>query len=100
MLLEVTFLDEGKSPVGLDYDSTDTGAPLSGAFKPARDIPREDTGKWRTVRVRLEDAAFTGRANGSDFRLVDRDGTLRVHRIVVRKEPPPTKGTRGAKEPR
>ncbi|MCZ6795672.1 MAG: DUF5010 domain-containing protein [Planctomycetota bacterium] len=97
LVVEVTFLDDGKGSVGLDYDSTDPSALLSGAFKPAAEIRKEGTGRWKTVTLRLEDAAFTGRANGNDFRLVDRDGSLKVHRVVVRlatprkASPPPGK---------
>jgi hypothetical protein len=34
---------------------------------------------------RIEDAAFTGRANGSDLCLCDPDGTLTVEGVVVRR---------------
>ena len=83
--IEITFLDEGTTPIGLDYDSTDKAALHSGAFKAASAIPRTGAGTWKTARVRIDDAAFTGRANHNDFRLVDADGTLLVHRVVVRK---------------
>ena len=84
--IEITFFDEGTGSFGLDYDSMDKATPLSGAFKAAPAIARTDTGTWRTTRVRIDDATFAGRANHNDFRLVDRDGTLLVHRVVVRKD--------------
>ena len=90
--IEITFLDEGSSAIGLDYDSMDTTARLSGAFKPAPAIPRTGTGTWKTARVWLDDAAFTGRSNHNDFRLVDRDGTLLVHRVAVRQVGSPGPG--------
>ena len=86
MVLEITFLDSGTGSFGLDYDSTDRTALHSGAFKAAPNVQKTGGGDWRTVRIRLVDGAFSGRANGFDFRLADHDGTLTVHRVAVEKE--------------
>ena len=83
--IEVSFLDVGSTPIGIDYDSIDTTALLGGAFKAAPVIQRTNTGMWRMARLQIDDAAFLGRANRNDFRLVDRAGNLIVSRVVVRK---------------
>ncbi len=70
----------------LEYDSTDPGALHNGAFKRASGISQEETGAWRKVIFRLPDAAFTGRSNGHDFRLVPPGPEeLFLHRVVIRK---------------
>jgi hypothetical protein len=84
--LEVTYLDAGRGEVALDYDSRDPKATLGGAFKRAVAGTLEGTGAWVTRRVLLGDAAFTGRANGHDFRLSVPGGDLAVHRAVVRRK--------------
>lgn len=85
--MAVTFLDNQKGVIPLEYDSTDPSAHFNGAFKSsARPILKKGTGGWRTVQVPLPDAAFTGRANGFDFRLADLDGKLVVHAVAVTKE--------------
>ncbi|MBN1442822.1 MAG: DUF5010 domain-containing protein [Planctomycetes bacterium] len=83
---EITLLDAGTTAVALEYDSLDESALHQGAFKRAPELERTGSGRWRTVRLRIEDAAFTGRSNGMDFRLADPDGTLVVERVLIRKE--------------
>ena len=86
LILEITFSDRTTSiPMGVDYDSTDSSALHQGAFKRATPIAVKGAGAWKTARLRLEDAAFTGRSNGADFRLADPRGSLAVHRVVVKK---------------
>ncbi|MDP7586191.1 MAG: hypothetical protein QF920_10340, partial [Verrucomicrobiota bacterium] len=58
---------------------------LDGAFKAPPPLKRRGTGAWITGRIRVEDAAFTGRANRNDLRIIDRDGSLKVRRVAVRK---------------
>ena len=83
--IEVTFLDAGKGDVVVEYDSLDRTAFLDGAFKAPPPLKRRGTGAWITGRIRVEDAAFTGRANRNDLRIIDRDGSLKVRRVAVRK---------------
>ncbi len=83
--IEVTFLDDGTGDIVLEYDSLDRTALHDGAFKVAKPMRRRGTGEWTSARVRVDDAAFTGRANRNDLRIIDRDGTLQVRRVVVRK---------------
>ena len=87
MVVEITFLDRTSIPISMDYDSTDSSALHQGAFKRAPAIETKGTGAWKTARVRLEDAAFTGRSGGADFRLADPDGSLAVHKVAVTKSP-------------
>jgi hypothetical protein len=96
--LEVVFeyLDRGRGAVVLEYDSLDFSvAPLEGSFKPVPAASLGNEGLWKTARVRLEDAAFGGRANGSDFRLSAPGGELAIHRVLVRRlDPGPPAGSR------
>ncbi len=86
VVIEVTYLDSAVGQIGIEYDSTDPAAFHSGAFKSAPAIEKAGSKDWKTARIRITDAAFTGRANGFDFRLADHDGTLAVHRVAVLKE--------------
>ena len=83
--VEFEFLDTGTGNIVLEYDSTDPRAPHDGAFKPAAPVPVEGSEAWKTARVRLDDAAFTERSNGCDFRLSAPSGDLVLHKVLVRK---------------
>jgi hypothetical protein len=85
--VEVEYLDRGKGGIGLEYDSTDRAAePLEGSFKAAPPVDLTDTGAWRAARFTIPDAAFTGRANGHDFRLVPiGPAEIAIRKVTVRK---------------
>jgi hypothetical protein len=83
--IEVVFLDDGKGELALDYDANDPAAPHEGAFKRAEPVPLAATAAWRTCTFHLADAAFSGRANGNDFRFSVQGGDLTLHRVAVRK---------------
>jgi hypothetical protein len=83
--VEVELLDAGRGPVVLEYDSKDPKALHDGAFKSAPALVLEGSGGWRTLRARLPDPAFSGRANGADFRLSSSAGELVLRRVVVRR---------------
>jgi hypothetical protein len=97
--VEVTYLDDAATPFGLDYDSTDAKALLAGAFKSAPPVARSGTGGWKKASFFLPDAAFTGRANGSDFRLSIVGGDLTVRSVVVERVKPSTKKLPSAARP-
>jgi len=83
--IEVEYLDDGTSPFGLDYDSTDESAPIRGAFKRAPKAGRTNTGEWKTHVFVLRDARLSNREHqGADFRLVACGDDLRVRRVEVR----------------
>lgn len=86
--VELVAYDHVKGEVALDYDSTDATATLHGAFKRVIAGTLVGAGGWRTFKVRLADPAFTGRANGSDFRLSVPGGGLTLQRVVVRRIKP------------
>ncbi|MCX5682237.1 MAG: hypothetical protein NT049_00935 [Planctomycetota bacterium] len=82
----VEYLDEGKSPLGLDYDSTDPTATLAGAYKDARNVPRTGKGTWKEATFILPDPRMVNRQNASaDFRLRSVGAPLKVRRVVVSK---------------
>ncbi|MBI4604777.1 MAG: DUF4838 domain-containing protein [Planctomycetes bacterium] len=94
--VEIDYLDEGKGPIVLEYDSSDGAAAHGGAFKPLQAAVLEGTGAWRTVRVALADPAFAGRSNGHDFRLSAPGGGLVLGAVAVRKRSAVTAAVAGA----
>ena len=82
--LEVEYLDEGTQGIGLQYDSNDCTATLSGAYDSAPDVQRTGTGTWKTATFELPDGRFANRENGGgDFRLSAGSSTLTVHRVTL-----------------
>lgn len=87
--IQVEFFDRGGGRIALQYDSADPAAPHGGAYK---DLPsaieRGDTGQWRTVVFRLNDARFLGSQNGgADFRLQSAGDELLIRKVVLRRIP-------------
>ncbi|MBM3883441.1 MAG: hypothetical protein FJ387_27665 [Verrucomicrobia bacterium] len=86
VLVKVTYLDNHRGPWQLEYDAGEK-AP----HKPAKPVVGIGDGKWRTVTVELEDAAFENRQHGwADFRLRNdghSDLTVRFVRLI-KPEPP------------
>jgi hypothetical protein len=63
---------EDQAWVQLQYDSTDTKSidDVPPAFKLQPDVLRVGTSKqWKTVIWKIDDARFSGRTNGNDFRI-------------------------------
>ena len=72
---------------GLEYDSSDTAATLSGAYKAhPQAIRGQGSGVWRAAAFRVTDARFAGSQNGrADFRLFFTGGPLKVRAVSVRR---------------
>ena len=85
--IELEYLDKGRGLVELEYDSTDSTAPIAGAYKPhPQRLKRTNSGEWRTARFRLDDARFAGSQNGmADFRFYNAGDDLLVSAVRVRK---------------
>ncbi len=85
--IELEYLDEGKGQIELQYDSTDSTAPVDGAYKSyAPPVKRTDTGEWRAAKFRLADARFSGSQNGmADFRFYNAGDDLLVRAVRVLK---------------
>lgn len=83
--IEVEYFDGAKGTLVLEYDSTDANAPHRGAFKSREVAALRGANEWRTARLRLEDAAFSGRGNGGDFRFSASPGDLVLAKCIVRK---------------
>ncbi len=81
-----TYWDEGFNWHSLEYDSHDHSATLDGAYKNTSQIQCTNTRKWITRSIRLNDARFVNRENGSsDFRFVGAGGWLAVKEVSVNK---------------
>lgn len=86
--LEITFSywDDGFSTLVLQYDSHDTRATLSGAYKDATPLKCGQSRSWKNYQTRIEDARFVNRQNGgSDLRIAVQGGSLAVKEISVKK---------------
>lgn len=95
--VEVEYFDESDGTLMLEYDSGDPHAPHGGAFKARAIAEQRGTRQWRTARLRLDDAAFSGRANGGDLRFSVPGGDAVLARCVVRKVDAAASPERGAK---
>ena len=83
--LEIEYFDGGCASFGLDYDSLDPqGSVREGAFKAGGSTAIAGTNAWKTATLKLTDARFANRANGSDFRLAVQ-GDLSIGRVKVTK---------------
>jgi hypothetical protein len=85
--IEVSYLDQGGGTIELQYDSLDPTALLDGAYKSAHPpLHVVDSGRWREVVLRIEDARLGRRQNdGTDFRLFRvPNEQLAVRRVSVR----------------
>lgn len=83
--VEVEYYDASPGPLVLEYDSSDAKAPHAGAFKARTVATQGGKGDWRTARVQLGDAAFSGRANGGDLRFSVPGGDAVLAGCTVRK---------------
>lgn len=80
--LRVTYLDAAPGALGVDYDSSDSGALVSGAFKAATPVTMSGSGKVEIAEFDLPDAIFSNRQGGSsDFRI--HAGGMPLHILAV-----------------
>ena len=84
VLVSVEYFDKGSQMFGLDYDSNDPAAPISGAFKSTEMVQLENSGQWRTATFHFNDAYFADRQHdGADFRISTSDDDLYVDQVTV-----------------
>jgi hypothetical protein len=85
VIAEFEFIDSGTGRLLLQYDSTDSSAPVSGAYKnAAQEVQRTNSGKRKTARFVLPDPRFRGSQNGqADLRLFNGGEELRVLRVTI-----------------
>jgi len=69
--VSVDYFDEGKGAVLIKYDSCDkrAGENGDGLWKAKVVFSLKDTRAWRRASFVIDDARFSGRCNGGDFRL-------------------------------
>jgi len=72
----VDYFDEGKGAVTIRYDSSDKsfGEKRDGLWKPKRAFFLKDSRTWKTASFVIDDARFSNRCNGGDFRLESNSG--------------------------
>jgi len=69
-VVRLCYFDGGKGELLLEYDSNDpAGSIAEGAFQLAGTVELEGTNTWRECTFRLEDARFSDRTHGGDFRV-------------------------------
>lgn len=67
--VSITYLDRGNTGAFVQYDSSDEGANAAGAFKEATRFKVKSSNGWKTEVFNVDDAQFSGRANGGDLRI-------------------------------
>jgi hypothetical protein len=80
-VMTVVYFDQGKGRVELLYDSSDktfrkTANLPPGVWKAGGTFKLTNTGTWRAAEFRLNDAMFSGRCNGQDFRFESASGFI------------------------
>ncbi len=87
--LTVRYYDASKGgTLSADYDSSDTSAPVNGAYENTGSITLGGTSTWKTQTWKLTNALFQGKENGNaDFRL---DGTpgVQIAEVILSLTPP------------
>jgi hypothetical protein len=85
--VEIEYLDDGQGRIELQYDSTDSTAPMQGAYKGhPKTLTRTGSGQWRRATFRLEDPRFVGSQNGgADLRIFNAGEPLLVRFVRIRK---------------
>ena len=88
--ITVDYLDQGPEEFWFEYDSNDPDLQgLHRFFRMGHRQPMEGTGAWKHTRFTIPFAAFSGRANGADFRFGCRDADLILSRITLEIAPEP-----------
>ncbi|SFM05619.1 DUF5010 domain-containing protein [Nitrosomonas communis] len=83
--LEFEYLDSGNGKIIVEYDSTATSLSHNGAFKSIISAYLTNTKTWKTARIQIPDAYFSGRANGQDFRISAPNVGLTIRKVELRK---------------
>jgi hypothetical protein len=83
--VQVEYLDIGTGEIALDYDSTDRGAPVGGAYKNNSTVIHcTNSGQWRKARFQLPDAHFRGSENcQTDFRFYNGGDEMIIRAVRV-----------------
>lgn len=96
MIINVSYLDRGLTPIYLEYDSHDVDRPDSVADDVTKKrlilLTRTNSEVWRTEQITLDDARFEGRQPGkTDFRLVVNDEVIirNVSVLLLENRKPP-----------
>ena len=73
MTIVIDYFDEGRGTCRIVYDSSDEKVQVNGygagAWKEAGRFAFTDTKTWKSFRIAVTDALFTGRCGGGDLRL-------------------------------
>ena len=84
MTIQFEYLDLGNCQILPQYDSTDFGLELEGAYKPAYDFIPTNTNTWRTKYFIVPDPNFKQRQYGvADFRIVVGNCSFVINRVAV-----------------
>ena len=88
--LSFTYLDSGRAPIVIHYDSAENTGTLADRYKAyPRPILRNDSNTWQTADLTLTQArCANGENGGADFRLVSPGAELAIASVAVSKLPP------------
>lgn len=85
--IDLPYFDEGSGTVELDYDSTDIGQTLGGAYKRSPYVlHRQNSRQWKLARFYVNDAGFGhSENNSSDFRFQSDDDDLLISSVGIQR---------------
>lgn len=85
--IDLAYFDAGSGDIALDYDSTDSRLPDTGAYKRyPYSIHRMNSQQWKLARFYVNDARFANRENGgADFRFYNGGDDLLISAVQVQR---------------
>jgi hypothetical protein len=89
LTVQFTYLDAGRAPIRVQYDSTDETGTIADRYKMhGPGVERQDSGQWRTATLHLPGARCANRQNGgADLRLLSIADELCVRDVRITKLP-------------
>jgi hypothetical protein len=84
--VQVEYLDGAPGLLGVEFDGSDTNAPLHGAYTRSAKIRLQGDRRWKTNQFNLERGCFLNSQNGAaDFRLVAEAPELVVGQVTLQR---------------
>ena len=85
-VLEIEYLDAAAGWLGVEFDGSDSSAPVGGAYTRSTKLELKGDNRWKAGKIELPNALFTNSQNsGADLRLVAESPDLAVRKLVLRR---------------
>lgn len=84
--LEVEYFDAAPGRLLVEYDGSDTSAPLNGAYTRSQSVALAGDKRWKNATLRLSAARFLNSQNGgADFRLTAETSQFAVGKLTLKR---------------